>query len=162
MAQPTPQHELLKKDVGTWDATMRMWFTPNAEPLVSNGIENNKLLDGGLWLISHYEGKIADTRFVGCGTVGFDPVKQKYVGTWIDNVTSSLSVMEGDYDQATNTLTMISRRRDPHTGQSQTTKSTLQYVDNDTRIFEFLVPDADGKYWKMLEIKYVRRTYVDD
>ena len=123
IAQPTPQHQLLKKDVGTWDATMKAWFAPSAEPVVSQGTERNELLRGGLWLISRYEGHIADTAFVGCGTFGFDPLKQKYVGTWVDNVTSNLSVLEGDYDADARTLTMISHRRNPHTGKPAITKS---------------------------------------
>jgi hypothetical protein len=33
----TEQHELLKKDVGIWDTSGKIWPGPGAEPIVSRG-----------------------------------------------------------------------------------------------------------------------------
>ena len=33
---PGPEHQLLKQDVGTWDANVEYWFAPNTPPSVSN------------------------------------------------------------------------------------------------------------------------------
>ena len=155
--QPTEHHRLLKGDVGTWDAKMNVWFTPDAEPMTSQGTETNELLGNGMWLVSHFDGDIAGTPFVGLGTMGYDPLKRKYVGTWIDNVTPHLSVMEGDYDAKDKTLTMISERPGPDGRETRTVKSILKYVDADTRSFEIQVQGDDGKFWKMLETQYTRR-----
>ena len=40
-----PGQELLKKDVGVWDAAITTWHEPGAEPMVSKAIETNELLD---------------------------------------------------------------------------------------------------------------------
>ncbi len=37
MPQPGPEHEMLKKDVGTWDATVEFMGGPGAAPSVSKG-----------------------------------------------------------------------------------------------------------------------------
>ena len=155
--QPTEHHRLLKRDVGTWDAKMNVWFAPDAEPVTSQGTETNELLGNGMWLVSHFDGDIAGTPFVGLGTTGYDPSKRKYVGTWVDNVTPHLSVMEGDYDAKDKTLTMISERPGPGGRETRTVKSILRYVDANTRSFEIRVQGDDGKFWKMLETHYKRR-----
>ena len=82
--------DALKNDVGTWDATLKIWPQPNAKPLESKAVEKNELLPGGQWLVSRFEGNFGGMKFVGVGTWGYDPVEKKYVGTWIDNMTPHL------------------------------------------------------------------------
>jgi hypothetical protein len=136
---------------------MNVWFAPNADPMTSHGTETNELFGDGMWLVSHFDGDIAGMPFVGLGTTGYDLLKGKYVGTWIDNMTTHLSVMEGDYDAKDKTLTMISTRPGPDGRETRTVKSILKYVDGNSRSFEIQVQGDDGKFWKMLEIQYKRR-----
>jgi len=154
---PTAEHELLKKDLGTWDATVRFWPQPDAEPLESKGVEQNELLPGGLWRVSHFEGDFGGAKFVGVGTFGYDPVEKKYVGTWIDNMSPHLMIVKSDYDAATNILTGTGQSRDPATGKPGTSKHVSRYPDDKTRTFEIQMPGDDGQYWKVMEIQYTRR-----
>ena len=40
MSRTTPEHELLAKGVGTWDATVKSWMQgPQSEPTISKGVE---------------------------------------------------------------------------------------------------------------------------
>ena len=78
---------------------------PDAEPSVSKGTEVNEVLPGGLWLLSKFEGDFGGMKFSGRGQFGYDPVKKKYVGTWIDSTSTVLSVLEGEYDAKTKTMT---------------------------------------------------------
>jgi hypothetical protein len=156
--KPTSQHDLLKKDVGTWDATMKIWPVQGARPIQSKGTEKNQLLPGGLWLASEFDGKFAGQRFVGKGAYGYDPDDKKYVGTWVDSITPYVIAMKGDYDPATQTLTTISERRDPETGERYTTRQVTHYIDDDTRTVEFHRLGKDSTSWKVMEIQYKRQT----
>lgn len=98
MPGPTKEHEVLKSDVGTWDAKMKLFHTPGAEPTVQDATETVELMPGGMWLLTTYESKIMDMPFSGRGVTGYDPVKKKYVGTWVDNLNPHLHLIEGDYD----------------------------------------------------------------
>jgi len=154
----TPEHELLKKDVGTWDAVVKI-FPPQGEPIESKATEKNELMEGGLWLITDFEGKIGDVPFKGHGTFGYDPVEKKYVGTWIDTMTPSLTIMKGDYDPETKTLTTSAQGREPESGETITYRQITKYEDDDTRTFEMYMPgQAGGEEWKMMEVKYKRRS----
>ena len=152
----TDEHDILQKDVGTWDATTTVWMSPNAEPVEFRGKETNELL-GGLWVVSRFEGDLGGMPFTGSGTMGYDPIEKKYVGTWVDSISPFLTVMKGDYDPATKTLTMAGDMRDATSGKLSTAKQIARFVDDDTRVFEMHVPGETGELFKMMEVEYKRK-----
>ncbi len=152
----TPEHELLKKDVGTWNTAGKIWPGPGAEPIVSQGRETYELLPGGLWLVSRFEGTTAGKPFASAGTWGYDPAEKKYVGTWVDSMTPRIMTFKGDYDPQTKTMTRISDGRDPITGQTIKFKTITRYMDDDTRLFEMYLIIPNGQLWKMMEVEYQR------
>jgi hypothetical protein len=154
--KPTEQHELLKKDVGTWDATVKIFPMPGAKAMVSKGVEKNRLLKGGLWLITRFEGEAIGTPFIGMGQFGYDPAEKKYVGTWVDTMTPHMMTTKSDYDEATKTMTGTSETRDPITGEKYTAKMISRYNDDGTRVMEMHRTGEDGKEWKVMEITYKR------
>ena len=103
MPTPGPEHEMLKKDVGTWDATVEM-FMPGAPPSVSKGTEIVTML-GGFWQLSEFKSEMMGQPFEGRGTMGYDPAKKRYVGIWVDTMTPGFSTVEATYDPATKTMT---------------------------------------------------------
>ncbi len=156
MIKPTEQHKVLKKDVGTWDATVKVWPMPDAEPMESKGVEKNRLLKGGLWLITRFEGEVIGMPFIGMGTFGYDPAEKKYVGTWIDTMTPHMMITKSDYDEKTKTMTGISETRDVMTGEKYNAKMISRYSDDNTRVMEMHRKGEDGKEWKVMEINYKR------
>ncbi|MGC8639504.1 MAG: DUF1579 domain-containing protein, partial [Isosphaeraceae bacterium] len=157
--QPTPEHERLAKIVGTWDATVKSWMQgPDQEPTVSKGVETVKLMPGGLWALSEFHGKFGELDFHGAGQSGYDPAKKKYVGTWVDSMETTLTIMEGDFDPQTKTLTMHSQGKGPG-GTPYEMKTTEVYKDHAHRVFMMFMKFGESKneYVKMMEISYVRR-----
>jgi len=160
MPGPSKEHAVLAADVGTWDATVTLWTAPDAEPMKSKAVETTRPLgETGLWYISEFRGQFGPMPFEGHGQFGYDPVAAKYIGTWIDSLNPYLSTIEGDFDQATHTLTMLSTGRDPHTGKVAISKMIARYLEDDHRTFEMHAPveGKPGEYWKMMEIHYQRR-----
>jgi len=156
--KPTEQHKILQKDVGTWDAIVKLYPMEGAKPVKSKGVEKNELLKGGLWIVSRFEGAASGIPFTGVGAFGYDPVEKKYVGTWVDTMTPHLMVSKGDYDEKTKTMTLTGEGRHPDTGEIYESKQISRYIDDDNRLFEFHIPGEDGKHWKMMEIEYKRRS----
>jgi hypothetical protein len=153
----TPEHELLKQDVGAWITSMKIWPAPGAEPIESQALETSELMPGGLWLVTRFEGTIANVRCVGAGHWGYDPVEKRYVGTWVDSLTPHVMLIRGDYDPQTKTMTHTSEGRDPASGKKFTRKSTLRYLDDGSRFVETYATGPDGQSWKMMEVRYTRR-----
>jgi hypothetical protein len=157
VAQPAEEHKLLHKDVGTWDAEITLFPGEGAEPAKSKGIETCKLLKGGMWLVSHFEGEMAGMEFAGAGMFGYDPTEKKYVGTWADSMSPHMMTIKGDYDAATRTMTSIGEGREP-SGGNFVAKLISRYPEDGTRTFEMHMRGPDGNFTKMMEIKYKRRT----
>ena len=154
-----PEHKILAADEGTWDATIRTYMGgPDAEPSVSKGSEVNEVLPGGLWVLSKFEGDFGGMKFLGRGQFGYDPVKKKYVGTWIDSTSTILSVLEGEYDAKTKTMTFVGEGYDPGQKAKFTQKMVTTAKDDGTRVFtlymKFAAQPAEAKF---MEITYTKR-----
>jgi hypothetical protein len=155
MPQAGPEHEVLKGDVGTWDATVESFMPGAAQPMVSKGTETN-ILVGGLWLVTDFKGDMMGQVFQGHGVSGWDANKKKYVGTWVDTMSTGLGLTESTYDKGTKTMTGTFEGPDP-SGQVMKMKSAVVWKDPDTRVFTMSGPGPDGKDVTMMRITYKRK-----
>jgi Protein of unknown function (DUF1579) len=157
--QPTAEHKRLASTVGTWDATIKSWMQgPDAEPTVSKGVEIIKLMPGGLWALSEFHGKFGEMDFHGAGQSGYDPGKKKYIGTWVDSISPTIMIMEGDFDPQTHTLTSYSKGVGP-SGAPYDARMVEVHKDKEHRVFTMSMKSEEtkGEYIKMMEISYVKR-----
>lgn len=149
---PGPEHDVLKKDVGTWDATVEMAGSPGAPAMTSTGVEKVTML-GGFWQLTEFQADMMGMPFEGRGITGFDPAKKKFVGTWVDSMTPGLYTLEGTYDAPTRTLTATMDGPDM-TGAVSKRKQTTVWTGADTRVFSMY--GSDGTTVEM-KITYKRR-----
>ena len=157
MPKPGPEHKLLEKDAGTWDASVEMFGPPGSPAMVSKGVETNTIGCGGLCLISDFKGELAPGQpFHGHGTTTWDPAKKKYVGTWTDSMSSGMSLGESVYDPAKKSITGWLEGPDM-TGKVVKSRSVVEYKDADTRVFSMYQKGPDGKEALGLKITYKRR-----
>jgi hypothetical protein len=156
MPKPGPEHELLKRDVGVWDATVEMMSPQGGAPVVSKGIETSTLGPGGLWLLSDFKSEMMGQPFQGHGITGYDPSKRKYIGTWVDSMSSGLGLVESTYDRAARKMTGSFAGPDA-TGQTVNLKMVTEYKDDDTRVFTMYMIGPDGKETPSMRITYKRR-----
>ena len=136
VAKAGPEHEILKKHVGTWDTTMKIMG------MESKGTATYKLDLGGLWLSSTVESEIFGMKFQGHGMDSYDATKKKYVSAWFDSMSASPMFMEGTYDASKKTLTMTGEGPGED-GKPTKHKSVSEWKDDDTLHFSMYM--GDGK-----------------
>ena len=153
--KPGPEHQLLKQDEGSWDASVEVFMAPGAPPTASKGIETNKLTGSGLWLVSDFKSDLMGQPFEGHGVTGWDPAKKKFVGTWVDSMTTSVSVSESTYDPVAKTATGWMEGPD-ETGKTTKTKMVTEWKGPDSRVFT-MYNTKDGKETPTLRITYTRK-----
>ena len=151
-AKPGPEHAELMKLAGTWDASMKMAEVPEAMPAVAT----YKADCDGMWLASDFKMDTPNFKFQGRGLDGYDQNKKKYVGIWVDSMSSAPMLMEGTHDTATNTTTMTGTGPSP-TGQPQKFKTVTKMKDEDHMTFEMFMVGDDGKETSAFTIDYTRR-----
>src|SRR5438445_12341380 len=115
MSKLNENHKLLSSMDGNWAYTIKFWMNPdpNAPPQQSKGTATRKTVMGGRYVVMDVTGKMQmpdetgkmkDMQFKGMGTEGYDNLKQKFVGSWIDNMGTGIQFSEGTYDPATKTF----------------------------------------------------------
>lgn len=158
----TQEHQRLAEDVGAWDAAAAIWSSPDGEAETTTATETVRML-GDLWQLSYFKGKFGEMEYSGHGQTGYDPQRQKYVGTWVDSLNPHLMTTEGHVDQESGKLILIGTGVDAMTGQEIKTKLVSWQTGPGQRLFEMYHPVAgqegqgDDSWWKMMEIRYTRR-----
>ena len=145
---PGPEIDVIKKDVGEWTVEIKAWSSADAEPVVTKGNETTQML-GGYWSVTNFEGNMMGMDFKGHGTYGYDAKKKKYIGTWIDSLGPYMMHMEGDYDKATETLTMVGDSPGPDGTTMFTYTTTSCYKDEGRVMTMYLQPKGSGDDQKM-------------
>ena len=155
MPKPGPEHELFKRDAGTWDAVVEVTFAPGQPPVTSKGVEVNTLGCGGLCSITDFKGDLMGSAFHGHGMGTWDAAKKKYVGSWTDSMSRGLSLTEGTWDPATKRFTGTMESTDLM-GNAMKTRSVAEYKDG-TRVMTAYATGPDGKEMQVMKITYTRR-----
>lgn len=162
MAQPgtkaTDEHKVLARYEGTWDGTVKSFAAgPDAEPMVSKATEVNTVLPGGLWMVSKFDGDFGGMKFEGRGQFGYDPAKKKYIGSWIDSLSPTMSILEGSYDPKTRTMTYTGDGTSAE-GIKYTQKMVTTTRDDGSRVFTlYMKIDGAKDEAKFMEIAYQKR-----
>jgi len=149
--KPGPEHAKLKEAEGVWDATIKTMGAGDTK-----GVLVCKTGLNGLWLIEEFKADLGGLPFEGRGATSYDPAKKKYVNVWIDSMSTSPMVSEGNYDKAMKTLTLVGDMPTPDGKAMKVTMTTIA-KDADTKTFRLVAAGPDGKDLEMLQITYKRR-----
>lgn len=151
-----PEMKVYKQDIGTWDCVVKFYYDPNAEPVESKATEVNRMV-GEMWAISDFTGEIMGAPFHGSSQMGYDPVKKKYVGTWVDSMSPFSIQMEGTYDEKEKALTSFGKMKDP-TGAEMDGKWVVKYKNENERSMTMSSkPPGAADFVVMMEVQYKRR-----
>ncbi|HEV2046751.1 MAG TPA: DUF1579 domain-containing protein [Chthoniobacterales bacterium] len=159
-------HKLLAGLDGTWSYTVKMWMTPdpNAKPQESKGTAVRKSMMDGRFFVMDVSGKMQmpgadgkpkDMEFKGMGIEGYDNVKKKFVGTWVDNMGTGIMMSEGTYDPATKTF-IYTGEYEAIPGMKQKIREVVKIADKDHMSFEWY-ENQGGQEKKTMEIAYTRK-----
>jgi hypothetical protein len=155
---PGEAHKKLEAMVGMWDAEVKMWMGGvNVEPTISKGTSENKLVLGGRYVQQDFTSEMMNQPFSGVGFTGYDNFNKKYVGFWIDNMSTAMSTMDGNVDKDGKTFTLWGKMDEPMTGErGKKVKYVTTVVDNNKHVFE--VYDLTlNKEKPIMQITYTRK-----
>jgi hypothetical protein len=120
--------------------------------MVSEGKAERKMILGGRVLHEHAKSEFMGQPFEGIGLTGYDNVTERYWSTWIDNVSTGLSVTHGQWNED-GTGTFEGETADPQTGEMEPMRIEV-HMEGKREIYEFFMPQPDGEAVKTMEILY--------
>jgi hypothetical protein len=165
MTKLNENHKLLTDSVGNWSYTVKMWMNgdPSSKPDISKGTATRKAIMDGRFVVMDVtgkmdmpgpDGKVQSMTFKGHGLEGYDNVKKKFVGTWMDNMGTGIMMSQGDYDPSTKTFTYNSEV-EMMPGMKTPVREVLKINDKDHMTFEWY-ENRGGQDVKTMEINYTR------
>jgi hypothetical protein len=157
MAMPEPQaeHRWLQQLVGDWSSEVHVFM--EGQEMTSQGSEHVRAI-GGFWTVAENKGEFAGQPFTGLQTLGFDPEKGKFVGTWVDSVNNYMWVYEGELDAAKKKLTLRTKGKCPMNPDGLSNfEEVIELKSPDHKVFTSSVQGKDGKWTKGMQIEYRRK-----
>ncbi len=156
MPKPTKEHQWLNQFLGDWELKTQIFMEPGKPPVEATMAEKVKSI-GGFWVVSDAQGEMMGGPFQGAMTIGYDTEKKKYVGVWIDSMTSQIWHSEGSVDEAGKSLTLTSRGFCPVKGKVCNFKETIVFQDATHRTFTSMVQDEKGEWEVAMKGSAVRK-----
>lgn len=134
-AEPQKEHHWLQKLVGEWTYETEATVKPGETPDKCTGTESVRVL-GGLWIVAEGQGEMpgggAATTMM---TLGYDPQKKRYVGTWIGSMMFYLWVYDGALDGGERVLTLEAEGPDMAIeGKMARYKDVIEFKSDDHRV----------------------------
>lgn len=157
-AKPQTQHHWLQKLVGEWIYETEATMGAEQPPEKATGTESVRSL-GEFWILAEGQGEMP-----GCGaatmimTLGYDPHKQQYVGTWIGSMMTHLWVYDGKLDADERVLTLDSEGP-AMTGEGKMAKyrDAIEFKSDDHRVLTSHMLGDDGQWHKFMTANYRRK-----
>jgi hypothetical protein len=151
-AEPQDEHAWLHKLVGEW--TVEETAAESGQPY--RGTEIVRSL-GNLWVVAEGHGHIpgggqAKTLM----TLGYDPQKGRYVGTWVGSMMTHLWVYDGEVDAGRKVLTLNTLGPATDNQPPGKFKDVIEFVDDDHRTLTGCMLGEDGN-WRVLMTSHYRR-----
>ena len=104
--EPQKEHQWLQKFLGEWTSEAEATMEPGKPPEIFKATESVRSL-GGLWIVAEGQGEMPGAgSVVTILTLGYDPQKKRYTGTWIGSMMNHLWVYDGGLDAAERVLTL--------------------------------------------------------
>ena len=152
-------HEALHDRGGSWDATVKFWYAPDAPPEVSQASSTVEPIMGGRYILERFTSTMPDgSAFEGMGLSGYDNLKHAFVAMWIDTMSSGILTAEStSYADDFSRIEFTGRAPDPVAGTYKTQRSVEYWPDPDTRVMEAWEKGPDGSEFKVMEITYTRK-----
>ncbi len=156
--EPRKEHQWLQKLVGDWTYDADCNMGPDQPPSKSNGSESVRSL-GGLWVLCEGKGEMPGggpcTTLM---TLGFDPQKERYVGTWIGSMMTTLWVYDGSMDMAGKVLTLSAEGPNMCAeGKTAKYKDVIEFKSDDLRVLTSHMLGDDGKWQQFMTANYRRK-----
>ena len=157
-AAPQREHEWLHKMVGEWTSEAECAMEPGKPPEKFSGTETVRSL-GGLWVVAEGQGEMpGGGTATTIMTLGFDPQRKRYTGTFIGSMMTYLWVYDGALDATERSLVLeVEGPSMAGEGGMAKYRDVIEWKSDDHRTLSAHVLLPDGTWQKFMTAHYRRK-----
>lgn len=152
---PGDIQKMMAGSAGEWTAHMKMYMDPSQPPMEQSTQVSAEMILGGRYLVTKFKGMMMGMPFEGMSTTAYDNGVKKFYSSWIDNMSTGMTQMEGKWMEDGKSIEFKGVSQDPMKGTEVKMRQTLEFVDNDTQRMVMYMEDH-GKEMKSMEIELKR------
>lgn len=156
--EPQKEHVWLQQFVGEWTYESECSMEPGKEPEKFKGTENMRSI-GGLWVQGESYGEMPGggiaTMVI---TLGYDPQRERFVGTFIGSMMTHLWLYDGSLDASKKVLT-LNTEGPSCTGAEKLVKykDVIELKSADHRVMTSHMLGDDGTWLPIMTANYRRK-----
>ena len=98
LPKPQKEHQWLAQLAGDWEAAIECSMGPGIPPMKSKATQSSEML-GDRWLVATSEGEAMGQPMTSVLTIGYDPAKKAYVGTFYSSCGNELWTYTGQVSE---------------------------------------------------------------
>ena len=155
--EPQEQHQWLLQLVGEWEYEHECNMGPEQPSMKSSGIQTTRAL-GELWTIGEIVGSLPDGKEArSVITLGFDPLRMRFVGTFVSSCMTHLWPYDGSLDVARRVLTLDSEGPSVcGDGTMAKYQDIIEFIDRDHHTMSSQFLNSDGQWSRFMHGTYRR------
>jgi hypothetical protein len=155
-ARVQKEHQWLQRLVGEWTYETEA-AEPGKPPEKVSGTERVRSV-GGLWIVAEGEGEMPGAgHATSIITLGYDPQKQRFVGTWLGSMMTHLWICDGELDAAGRKLALDAEGPSMSGDGTSRYRDVIELVSDDHRVLTAHVLGDDGKWQQFMSTSYRRK-----
>jgi hypothetical protein len=150
-AQVLKEHAFLERMVGRWTVTASDMTGQKPWEETVRSLQ-------GIWFVAEGTGEMADGKqATTILTLGYDPGKGKYVGSWIGSMMDYMWTYEGEVEPSGNVLSLYTRGPALEGDGLADYREQIAFIDDATRTFTSSARQPDGSWKPFMEARYARK-----
>ncbi len=156
--EPTAEHQWLQKLLGEWTfETVQFDEAGEVTGEVFSGKETVRAL-GGLWIHCEMEAQGPDGQpSRSLMTLGYDPKKARFVGTFVSDMMPELWVYDGSMDSGGTSVTLNTEGPDfVSEGETGQYRDSIELIGPDERVFRSETLGPNGTWREFTKSAYRR------
>jgi len=152
---PGEHHAYLDQMVGDWEAEVRMWSDPDAEPMVMEATSAVEWVMDGRFVREKVTSGFQGQPFHGIGYTGYNNLTGEYEAVWMDNHSTALYRYSGQVDDE-GRMIFHSESVDPVSGEKVREKGVSEFLSDDEMVARSYRLE-DGEEILTMELRYTRK-----
>jgi hypothetical protein len=155
--KPTREHDWLRKLVGEWIYETEVG-EPGKPPQKVTGTESVRAI-GQIWTQAEANGEMPGAGpAISITTLGYDPEKKRFIGTWIGSMMTHMWLYDGTLDTSGKVLTLNAEGPSmANDGTMADYQDVIELKSDDLRTLTARIKQADGSWQPFMSITYRRR-----
>ena len=156
-ATPGEFHKQLENLIGEFDAVVKIWDTPDSEPMIFTGTVKREWILGGRFIKEIVKAQGEMGPFEGLGFIGYNNIDGQYESIWMESISTAITTGTGSFNPDKKEFFVMSKNRDPFTHKLITKWNKIELGNSSRQVATGWQTTVDGRDFKNFEGVFERK-----